>query len=550
MQLSLRNKTILGVAFIEASLLLLLVFTAVDFMRDTMNDRLVKRASTITTLFAATAKDSVLSYDLASLEAYSNELIKNPDISYIRIINSEQQVLAQAGNETQLNLQFKADEELDLVSDGVFDSFGLISEAGHIYGQVQLGIEVKSIEQSIQKIQNWTSGIALIEMLLVGLFSFVLGTYLTKQLQRLRQGARTISTKIEDGDYSNTKIEINGKDELTEVAEAFNKLVTNLETEHERKEKYQNDLKMLNQTLEKKVTERTSLLNERNHQLEQSNLELHATQQQLIQAEKMASIGILAAGVAHEINNPIAFVTSNLSSLKDYANTYRQLSEHLIMLSNVASDTQTRKLLELLKWAQDKEFGYINQDTKELIEESVEGLSRVKNIVQGLKQFSRADSDEKEWFDINACVEATLSKVSNQLQYHCKIEKHLNSVPKVLINVNKINQVITNLLINAGQAISKEGIITITTHLKNDNVIVSILDNGSGIEPQHLSKLFDPFFTTKKEGVGTGLGLSISYGILQEHGGELTVKSELHEGSCFSIILPVKDKSTHKGEIL
>ncbi|MEP1553333.1 ATP-binding protein [Paraglaciecola sp.] len=544
MQLSLRNKTILGIAVIEASLLLLLVLTAVDFMRTTLNDGLVKRASTITTLFATTAKDAVLSYDLASLEVYCNELIKNPDIGYVRVINSDNQILAQAGRAKLLSSTFSADEELGLVSDGIFDSYTLISEAEHIYGQVQLGIDISSIEQSIQKIQKWTSGIALIEMFLVTLFSFVLGTYLTKKLQGLRQAARSISKNITGGEYSHTKIEVTGNDELSEVAEAFNKLVTSLENEHKRKEKYQNELETLNRTLEGKVIERTSLLYERNNQLEKSNQELHEAQQQLIQAEKMASVGLLAAGVAHEINNPIAFVTSNLNTLKDYTETYRLISEQLLTLSpNSISETHVLQINKLLTSVQDAELAYINQDTQDLIDESIQGLARVKSIVKDLKQFSRAGSDEKQWFDINTCLTTTLNMVSGQLKYHCTIEKQLNPVPKVFINVGKIIQVLTNLLINAGQAIHENGRITITSLYKNNHVIVSIADNGSGIEPKHIDKLFDPFFTTKKEGVGTGLGLSISYGIIQDHAGELTVDSELNKGSCFNIILPTDDKN-------
>lgn len=542
MQLSLRNKTILGIAVIEASLLLLLVLTAIDFMRTTLNDGLVKRASTITTLFATTAKDAVLSYDLASLEAYCNELIKNPDIGYVRVINSDNQILAQAGRARLLTSTFSADEKLDLVSDGIFDSYSLISEAEHVYGQVQLGIDINSIEQSIQKIQKWTSGIALLEMFLVALFSFVLGTYLTKQLQGLRQAARTISKNVAGGEYTHSKINVTGNDELSEVAEAFNKLVTILDIEHQRKEKYQNELETLNSTLEGKVIERTSLLNERNNQLEKSNQELHEAQQQLIQAEKMASVGLLAAGVAHEINNPIAFVTSNLNSLKDYTDTYRLISEQLLTLTtDSTSDTQRLQINKLLASLQDAELDYINQDTQDLINESIQGLARVKSIVKDLKQFSRAGSDEKQWFNINTCLTTTLNMVSGQLKYHCVIEKHLNSVPKVFINVGKIIQVFTNLLINAGQAIHENGKIVITTRYTNNSVIISIEDNGSGIEPKYIDKLFDPFFTTKKEGVGTGLGLSISYGIIQDHAGELTVSSELNKGSCFSIILPTED---------
>ncbi|MEP2652131.1 MAG: ATP-binding protein [Paraglaciecola sp.] len=551
MQLSLRNKTILGIAVIEASLLLLLVFTAVDFMRSTMNEGLVKRASTITALFATTAKSAVLSYDLASLEAYSNELMKNPDIAYVRVINSDNQILAQAGRRKLLASQFVPDERLNLVSDGVFDSYALISEAEHTYGQVQLGIDISSIESSIKKIQNWTSSIALIEMFLVALFSFVLGTYLTRHLQGLRQAAKEISKNVTSGEYTHSKIQIRGKDELTEVAEAFNKLVIILEQEHQRKETYQNELEVLNQTLERNVQERTSLLFERNTQLEQSNQDLHEAQQQLVQAEKMASVGQLAAGVAHEINNPISFVTSNLNSLRSYIDSYRQLSEQVVtLLSDEHVNINSIHIQNLQKTHKINDFCFLNDDTKDLLNESIEGLTRVKNIVKDLKQFSRADSDDKQWFDINNCITTTLNMVNNQLKYHCTIEKNLNPVPKVLINVGKIIQVLTNLFINAGQAIHENGKITVSTRYHNNCVIVSIEDNGSGIEPRYIDKLFDPFFTTKEEGVGTGLGLSISYGIINDHNGELTVSSEINKGSCFCIILPTDENKKPSEEYI
>jgi signal transduction histidine kinase len=544
MHISLRNKTILGVAIIEATLLILLVFTAINFMRSTINDNLVKRASTVATLFATTTKGPVLSYDLASLEAYCTELMKNPDMAYVRVLNSEAQVLAQAGNETLLSAQFVPDEQLESITDGVFDSFAIISESGHIYGQVQIGIDITNIEKSIKKIQNWTSGIALIEMFLVALFSFVLGTYLTRQLQGLRHAAKEISNNVASGEFTHTKLVVNGKDELAEVAQAFNKLITTLEIEHTRKESYQKELEVFNRTLEDKVFQRTTLLNKQNNQLERSNQELHETQQQLVQAEKMASVGQLAAGVAHEINNPIGFVSSNLSSLKEYTETYRQLGHQVLELINSDSpEIQTEAKQALLKLLNSEDLVFINEDTKDLLDESIDGLERVKNIVKDLKQFSRADSDEKQWFDINDCVTTTLNMVSNELKYHCHIEKNLNHLPDVLINIGKISQVLTNLLINAGQAISDKGQITITTEQQGNNVVVSIADNGSGIDTENLSKLFDPFFTTKAEGVGTGLGLSISYGIIQEHGGDITVTSELKKGSCFKITLPIADNS-------
>ncbi|MFT4654026.1 MAG: two-component system NtrC family sensor kinase [Patiriisocius sp.] len=549
MQISLRNKTILGIASIEAALLILLIFTAVNFMRTTLSDDLVKRSSTVATLFATATKGAVLSYDLATLEAYCEELMKNPDMAYIKVLNSENQVLAEAGREDLLSAYFIADEELISVTDGVFDSFAVISESDHIYGQVQVGIDISNIENSINKIQKWTSGIALTEMFLVALLSFVLGTYLTRQLQGLSAAAKDVSKNIANGEFNHKKIIVKGTDELAEVAQAFKQLVTTLETEHTRKERYQIELTELNRTLEDKVFQRTALLNTKNKQLELSNKELHETQQHLIQAEKMASVGQLAAGVAHEINNPLGFITSNLNSLKQYTSTYKQLSIKVLELAaSDAAQTQYLSKQALLKFIQSEDLTFINSDTNNLLDESIDGLERVKNIVKDLKQFSIANSHEKQWFDINDCVTTTLNMVSNELKYHCRIHKNLSPLPKILINVGKITQVLTNLLINAGQAISDKGQITITTRQQGNYIVVSIEDDGAGIEPAFLNKLFDPFFTTKEAGGGTGLGLSISYGIIHEHLGKITVTSELDKGSCFNIILPIGDTSNQVKE--
>jgi len=539
MNLSLRNKTIISIAGIEAALLIVLIFTAVNFMRDTLNEDLAKRSSTIATLFASTTKNAVLTYDLASLETYCTELMKNPDIAYVRLVNSENQVLAQAGDENLLARQFIQDEEVNAVTDGIFDNFATIKESKHIYGRVELGIDITNINKAVEKIKHWTTGIALIEMALVALFSFVLGNYLTRQLQRLRMAAREVSKNVEDGNCNHSQLPVNGKDELAEVTQAFNKLMITIDTECTRKEAYQKELELLNRTLEEKVEQRTTLLNKRNNQLEQSNQELHAAQQQLIQTEKMASIGQLAAGVAHEINNPIGFVSSNLGTLKEYTDAYCSLSKKVQALI-IIKDKESQSLLlqDLSEWINNEDISFINDDTTNLLKESIDGLHRVTNIVKDLKQFSRADSDEKQWFDVNECVKTTLKMVNNELKYHCNIDKDLGTLPMIWMNFGKINQVLTNLLINAGQAIKEQGQITITTELQNDNIAILVKDNGSGISVDNINKLFDPFFTTKDVGEGTGLGLSISHGIIQEHGGNITVTSELNKGSCFSIILP------------
>jgi two-component system NtrC family sensor kinase len=216
----------------------------------------------------------------------------------------------------------------------------------------------------------------------------------------------------------------------------------------------------------------------------------------------MASAGQLAAGVAHKMNNSIGFVSSNLDSLNQYTDTYRQLCSQVLEL--VASDppeAQDASKQTRLKFVH-------NEGAKELLNESIDGLKRVNELVRNIKQFSCIDSDEKQWFDINDCVTTTLNMVSNKLKYHCNVEKNFSALPKVLINVGKISQILTNLLINAGQAISKNRHIKITSKQQENNVVVSIINNGIGIYSANLNKLFAFFFITKRR---SGHGFSTFY---------------------------------------
>ncbi|MAD15637.1 MAG: ATPase [Alteromonadaceae bacterium] len=562
--MSLRRKTIIGIASIEAVLLLSLIVTAVTFLSQAVNNDLVKHASTTATLFSTTTKDAVLSYDLASLDDFVSEALKNPGIEYARVISSTDGILSQKGSAPALARAFDADEHMSDVTDGIFDTYADIIEGETTYGRVEIGMSTSHAVTSIAKIKQWTTSIAIVELILVALFSYALGHYLTRQLGLLTRGAKKISQSVLSGDFSNTRIAIKTHDELGEVAHAFNQMVETLEAESVRVKKYQQELEHLNQTLEKRVVARTQLLEDKNAQLSLINFELKSTQEQLVQAEKMASLGQLAAGVAHEINNPIGFVNSNLTSLSEYADVYIKLGQQITDWQSSESREEREKCQNsLIAFIQSEDLTFIQEDIQALISESNEGLTRVIDIVSGLKQFSRADSKERQCFDINDCVKTTLSMVSNELKYHCDIVTHLQDVPQVNINVGKICQVLTNLFINAGQAIGQQGtsqqnisrrdsvqqssasqgiapqgVITIETYYHHDVVYVVVSDTGHGIPAENLNRLFDPFFTTKPEGQGTGLGLAISFGIAQEHGGELSVFSEEHKGSRFTLSLP------------
>ncbi len=272
--------------------------------------------------------------------------------------------------------------------------------------------------------------------------------------------------------------------------------------------------------------------------------QLKSAQEQLLQSEKMASIGQLAAGVAHEINNPIGYVSSNLTSLNNYVKDLLEALEKMEVAAGESSDKALPATFQQL--IEDYDIPFLRDDLKDLMTESQEGIKRVKQIVQDLKDFSHVDDAEMQWADLHKGLESTLNIVHNELKYTCVVEKAFGKIPLVECVASQLNQVFMNLLVNAGHAIEKEGVIKIKTWQEGENVIIQVSDNGKGIEPQHISKLFDPFFTTKPVGKGTGLGLSLSFGIVQKHHGEIQVESEVGKGTTFKVVLPIQQPD--KGE--
>ncbi|AYE31965.1 histidine kinase [Burkholderia pseudomallei] len=257
---------------------------------------------------------------------------------------------------------------------------------------------------------------------------------------------------------------------------------------------------------------------------------------QLLQSEKLASIGQLAAGVAHEINNPIGFVDSNLRTLKTWV---RQLLDVMAIEDALIADCGDAALARLRAAHAEVDLDYLRGDIGTLIDESIEGASRVRRIVQDLRDFSRAGSEEWNFADVHEGLEATLNVLRNELKYKAEVVKDYGELPAVECMPSQLNQVVMNLLMNAAQAIVEHGTITIRTRREGDGVTIAIEDTGVGIPADRLAKIFDPFYTTKPVGKGTGLGLSVSYGIVEKHGGRITVDSEPGNGSRFTIWLPI-----------
>ncbi|MGL4828773.1 MAG: sensor histidine kinase [Vibrio sp.] len=266
---------------------------------------------------------------------------------------------------------------------------------------------------------------------------------------------------------------------------------------------------------------------------------LEEAQGQLIQSEKMASIGQLSAGIAHEINNPVGFITSNLQTLNDY---FSSLEKVLKNITQTIDQSQDAVLIEschkILKQGQ---VGFILDDTAELISESLEGSSRVMSIVKNLKEFSHVDRSEWSYTNLENCIESTLKIINNEIKYNITLEKHYEpNVPDVYCQPMQINQVLLNILVNASHAIKGEGVIGITLLSPDSNFVeIRIKDTGCGIPEEIRERIFEPFFTTKPVGSGTGLGLSVSYGIINKHNGTISVSSEVGKGSEFTLRLPI-----------
>lgn len=279
--------------------------------------------------------------------------------------------------------------------------------------------------------------------------------------------------------------------------------------------------------------------------LEQANADLRATKDQLVQSEKLVSIGQLAAGIAHEINNPIGFVMSNVNSLRDYVQTLvEMLGCYERFVSAVGQGNEQivdGALAEIRTRSDSNDLEFVRSDATAIIEESVEGMMRVKDIVEGLKTFARTDGSTLDEADVHEIIEVSLKMVWNELKYNCTIERDFGDLPGIVCNAGKLGQVFTNLLVNASHAIGEQGLIRIATRRSDDGgVEITVSDNGHGIDAGKLKEIFNPFFTTKPVGQGTGLGLSVSYGIIQDHGGKISVESEPGAGTTFIIRLPVE----------
>jgi two-component system NtrC family sensor kinase len=257
--------------------------------------------------------------------------------------------------------------------------------------------------------------------------------------------------------------------------------------------------------------------------------QLKMANRQLLQSEKMAAIGQLAAGVAHEINNPVGFVASNLKTLVGYV---RQLLE-LVDQMNEWGGTELQQL------KQRYDYDFIREDINGLLAESAEGVDRVRKIIGALRDFSHTSDETFTQADLHEGIESTLKVVNNEIKYKADVVREFGQLPLIECIAAQINQVVMNLLVNAAHAIEEFGRIVIRTGVEGDQAFIEIEDSGCGIPAELQQQIFDPFFTTKPVGKGTGLGLALSFNIIEKHNGYISLRSEPGKGSCFRINLPL-----------
>jgi PAS domain S-box-containing protein len=307
------------------------------------------------------------------------------------------------------------------------------------------------------------------------------------------------------------------------------------------------------ESLNKKLQKAYGQIKSKKDSLEKTLKELRNTQAQILQSEKMASIGQLAAGVAHEINNPTGFISSNLKTLTGYQDDIsRLIKKYRKLITNLKNSTGNKDLPPSIIEQIEKigaletevDIDFVQEDIQDLVNDCREGTERIKKIVIDLKDFAHPGDDKLQVADINKGIESTLSVVSNELKYKATVTKDFGKLPHVKCYPHQLNQVFMNILVNAAQAMENTGKIHIKTRLTEGNVEIVISDTGCGMSEENLTKIFDPFFTTKEVGKGTGLGMNVSYNIIKKHRGTIDVESTVGEGTTFTILIPEIKTST------
>lgn len=377
------------------------------------------------------------------------------------------------------------------------------------WGFVGLFLSMTTLDTAVDSLTWAVIYLAVLFSLVAALLVFVLSNRLVRPIEALVAAMK----RVKAGRVSQIP-DLQSADEIEYLVRSFNDMARN-------------------------ISEAKKALELRLQELHRANQEIKQTQSTLIQSAKMASLGQIVAGVAHELNNPIGFIYSNMHHLIEYLGKIKELLGAYQELHDSLPEAE-RSAIEKRIQALDIEF--ILKDIDDLTKSCLDGAKRTKDIVLGLRLFSRMDEATFKPTDIHEGLRSTLKLLGTQVKDRITVHEEYGELPPVECNLSQLNQVFMNLLSNAAQAIEGKGDIWIRTYRDGDEAVIEIEDSGQGIAPEAVERIFDPFFTTKKVGEGTGLGLSIAYGLVQKHRGTITVKSKPGVGTRFTISLPLRQR--------
>jgi signal transduction histidine kinase len=526
---SFRLKTILGIAFIEAILLCVLIVSVNGFLRDSNEAQLNRYVKSTIETFASMIKDSVLGMDLARLQSFSVQLSRNPGIAYVRIFNSEKQILASAGSPETLRHKFKKDVNLLSADDGVFDDDTQIVIGGKVFGRVELGVDVSYLQSTLIKARKWSLFIASFEMILVALFSFILGTYLTRQLAQLKEGAHRLT--IGELGY---QVEVNGNDELSATAKGFNMMSCRLLEHRQQQQEFELQLikakeiaeattKILKEEVAERIQaqdqlalhqEKLETLNRSLQQrVEETVVELRKKDQLMISQGRQATMGEMIGNIAHQWRQPINALAMVLGNIEQ-AYKYNELT------ADYLADT---------------------------VQHGNKLIQKMSSTINDFRNFFHPDK-EMVTFSASVPINHAVSLIESSFESQ-NISIHLEVDCDYMLTgfPNEYSQVLLNLLSNSREAIKAasvlEGHITIHQYGCDGNVCVSVRDNGGGIPDEVIDKIFEPYFSTKD--MGTGIGLYMSKMIIERSMNGTIEARNIDGGAEFVMTTPLERANPH-----
>ena len=536
---TIRGRLLLLAVVVELVMLTILVANSLRLLHDAMTAQSRMQAGQMFPVLKAALTAPMAQRDYATVQAILDESRTAGGMDYISVVDNAGARVASNGwpNERPLPA---ASVSFPLFERGATPRYDVVVPLVYLeqpLGTLHFGLNLVQILVARRSLLFQGAGIAVIEILLSTFILIFLGYWITRHLTALTAA----SNEVASGNLSPPPVP-EGNDDVGRLGAAFNTMSRVIS---DRVRELHEQAVLLQQEVDERRKTQELLLKQQ-QQLETLNLELEQRvadevtknrekDQVLLQNEKMASIGQLAAGVAHEINNPMGFISSNLRTMADY---FEHIVQYDLLVREVCSGLPLPERERIARGRASQEIEYILSDGVDLIRESQEGAARVTNIVRDLMNFSRVDAQEYEPVTLCSCLESALNICFNELKYVASIRKEYDSSPPATCNPGQLNQVFLNLLVNAGQAVVPPGEIVLRCRHDADFVYASVSDNGSGIPEEIRTRIFEPFFTTKEVGKGTGLGLSISYEIITRHGGELLVESAVGLGTTFTVKLP------------